>query len=98
MERRPCQNRNSEGCPVYQATGHCFEDVHHLYYPRRSYQSGVSRDFRELDENKIIMCRAEHNEKHATERPPLKPGLDFMKNAINRARQARRTYHERKTA
>ena len=90
MEKRPCQNRNSEDCPVFQVKGYCFEDVHHLYYPKSNYQSGFAQKFRELPENKVEICRAEHNEIHATERPPYRPPMDFIKNAIARSREARK--------
>lgn len=91
MEKRPCQNRNDESCPVFQIKGYCFEDVHHLYYPKSYYQNNkFAKEFRELLENKVEICRAEHNEIHATQRSVLRPSLDFMKNAIARAREARR--------
>lgn len=90
MERRPCQNRNDESCPVFQIKGYCFEDVHHLYYPKAYYQNNrFAKEFRELPDHKVEICRAEHNEIHATERPPLRPSLDFMKNAIAKAREMR---------
>lgn len=57
----------------YAELGGCFSDTHHLFYPRRSYTSKTEKAFRELPDNKEQLCRAEHDELHATERPPLKP-------------------------
>lgn len=90
MEKKPCQNRNNESCRVFKSNGYCFEDVHHLYYPRAYYSNGVAQRFRELDENKVEICRAEHQDIHATERPPLRPSIEFMKEAIRKAWERRK--------
>lgn len=83
MERKPCVP--SWDCP-YLDKG-CFEDIDHKYFPKRAYKTEVEREFRELDENKTKVCRRLHDQRHATERIPEKPDLDFMKRAIRRARQ-----------
>lgn len=77
MENVPCQP--DEGCRYYPD---CFEDVDHLYWPRRNYKTQVEKQFRELDENKTLVCRALHEERHATERPPQKPPREVMIQAI----------------
>lgn len=90
MENRPCQNPNNENCPVFQVKGYCFEDVHHLYYPKSSYSNGFAQKFRELDENKVEICRDEHNEIHATERSPYRPSMNFIKEAIRKSNERRK--------
>ena len=62
----------------YAELGGCFSDTHHLFYPRRSYRSRVEQDFRELPENKVQICREEHDERHATEPIPKKPSREVM--------------------
>lgn len=68
--------------PECKYFGHCFEDVDHIYWPRRNYKTSIERSFRELDENKQVICRALHDERHATEQPPKKPSRDEMLQAI----------------
>jgi hypothetical protein len=60
----------------------CFENTHHLYYPKKLYRDSIGRIFRELPENKIRMCANEHVELHSTEAPPIKPGRQEMLDAI----------------
>jgi hypothetical protein len=94
MERRPCSNQDS--CPLFQSRSSCFEDVHHLFYPANQYRTGVAKEFRELDENKVRICRQEHNDTHATELPPEKPELDDMRDAITASRFALRALKNRR--
>ena len=46
---------------------------------------GVEREYRELPEHKVQLCRAEHDELHATQEPPEKPSRNEMLQAIARA-------------
>jgi hypothetical protein len=62
--------------------------VHHEYWPRNRY-NGIAKVFRELEENKTLMCRAEHEEIHA-DRPPAMPSLDVMHEAIRQSKLARK--------
>ena len=84
MSRESCPTPDSN-CPLKK----CFGDVHHLYYPANQYRRPIEQEFRNLPENKEFLCRREHNERYATEQPPIKPSLDFMRNAINRAKEKR---------
>lgn len=87
MERLPC---NPElPCPLRDTEKGCFEDVHHLYFPRKAYRKPVERAFRELDENKVKMCREWHNTDHAVFEAPDKPDLEIMKMAIEEERNRR---------
>lgn len=61
-----------------------FSDVHHRYWEAKNYASGVAKVFRELPENKVQLCRNEHNEIHATTSPPERPSRAFMIQAIAR--------------
>lgn len=78
----------SVDCPVRQFARGCFEDVHHEYYPRSDYVTKLEKEFRELPDNKTKMCRAQHNERHATEQPPEKPSVEDMRYAVNAYRVA----------
>jgi hypothetical protein len=64
-------------------------DVHHLYHPRRAYKKEVDREFRNLDENKVYICRNLHNIEHAVFEPPEKPDRELMGMAIEEARNKR---------
>jgi hypothetical protein len=82
MSKEACPNENSD-CKYYPG---CFSDIDHYYYPARLYRRPVEREFRQLPENKERKCRSEHDERHATEQPPIKPTLDFMREAIKRSK------------
>jgi len=75
-------------CKYYKSKHGCRENTHHIFYPKRDYQTPVEKDFRELPENKVALCMVEHEEIHRTERPPQKPDRDEMLVAINGIRRA----------
>lgn len=79
--RKGCPTPDSS-CPLKK----CFGDVHHEYYPSSQYRRPIEKEFRNLPENKEFICRAVHNEIHATQQAPDKPTLDFMREAIRRSR------------
>lgn len=85
MERKPCVP--AWDCPYLDKPTGCFEDIDHKYGPRRSFKTKIEKDFRELEENKTLTCRREHDERHATEPFPDKPDRDFMIQAIAKSRQ-----------
>jgi len=84
MERRPCTNQ--EECRLAKLPRGCFEDVHHEVFPRRNYTGKLEKEYRELDINKVLGCRALHDEFHATHEPPPKPPGNVMRAAVNAAR------------
>lgn len=77
--KTPC-NENRESCP-YQYSG-CFEDTHHLMWPKRDYKTPVERRYRELPENKVQLCRDLHDLEHYQE-PPEKPSREEMLGALS---------------
>lgn len=81
MNRR-CPELNSE-CR-YAGTPECRLTVHHQYWPRRDYKKPVEKQFRELAVNKEMLPRCDHDELHATTRPPEKPTRDEMLVVISR--------------
>jgi len=81
MEKLPCSNQ--ENCRLRDTQKGCFEDVHHLYFPRADYKKPIERAFRELPENKVVMCREWHNTDHAVFEPLEKPDLEIMKMAVS---------------
>lgn len=82
MERIPCNKNSQDHCPVFGQEGACYEDIHHKYWPRRDYRTQVERQFRSLDINKVKICRAMHNEIHASRRKSDKPPREGMLRAI----------------
>lgn len=78
MSYEACPNAN-EACKY---APDCYADEHHLYWPKKRYKGQVEREFRGLPENREVICRAEHDEIHATERPPIKPSHNEMIQAI----------------
>lgn len=87
MERLPCDPNTP--CPLRDTDRGCFEDVHHLYFPRKVFRTAIERAFRELDENKVKMCRNWHNTDHAVFEAPDKPDVEIMRMAIAEERNKR---------
>lgn len=56
--------------------------VHHLYWPRREYQTDLERRFRTLPWNKIEMPVAAHELLHRLAPPPRKPAIEEMLAAV----------------
>lgn len=81
MERIPC-NPETE-CKYRELAIGCHMSRHHLFWPRRDYRKEIAREFRNLDENKVYVCRAIHDEYHLEE-PPEKPSLGEMRQALGR--------------
>ena len=73
-----CTPEQMEVCPLKQH----FTDTHHLYFPRRDYQTKTEKQYRELPHHKVVICRNEHNELHAEYQPPTKPSQAEMVRAI----------------
>lgn len=64
----------------------CHSDLDHTYGPRSAYKTELEEDFRELPENKTLICRRLHEERHAREPFPAKPDVEFMMMAVRRYR------------
>lgn len=82
MTHRECPNPQPD-CKYAQLKGGCFSDEHHLFYPRYEYTKPTEKLFRELPENKVQICRREHDEIHATEEPPKKPPVPVIIAALS---------------
>lgn len=80
MESIPCDSDRE--CKYRDTTG-CYIDEHHLFWPRRKYRDKTSRDFKNLPDNKVDLCRQVHDDIHATEQPPKKPSRNEMLGALN---------------
>lgn len=82
MDNIPCSTQ--EQCRLKNSKLGCRVDIHHLFYPARDYAKGVDKEFRELDENKVVMCRALHEDIHYLEDAPDKPTRTEMLQALGR--------------
>jgi hypothetical protein len=60
---------------------------HHIFWPKKDYQSGIERSFRNLPCNVVWIDQYNHNLLHQYTRPPSKPSHHEMCEAINRHRQ-----------
>ena len=56
--------------------------VHHLYWPRRDYQTELERRFRTLPWNKVEMPALAHELLHRCSLPPRKPPMEEMLAAV----------------
>lgn len=75
MERAyfPCVPPEGDmDCPYRLRSRGCREDTHHEYWPSTDYQTALEHTFRNLEENKVEVCRRMHDEIHAGP-PPEKP-------------------------
>lgn len=78
----PRASREREGCPFMNSPEGCKSNTHHLFWPRRIYKTALEREFRELPENKVQMCKWEHLDLHEFTFPPQKPNHRDMIKAI----------------
>lgn len=69
MSRGLCTPEQIASCPLKKH----YSDSHHLYFYASDYKSPVESAFRNLEQNKVQLCRYEHNELHANQAPPEKP-------------------------
>ena len=90
MERLPCQPEMVNQCRVFLAEGACREDIHHEYWPKSEYTTEVQKKFRELEVNKIFICRALHNAIHAANHASDKPNRSTMVEALDDPKNNRR--------
>lgn len=86
---QPCPPEILQNCPVARLEGACYEDRHHVYWPASDYNGNIEKDFRQLEVNKVVVCRWLHNTVHALALPPEKPSLLVMQRSINYERQKR---------
>lgn len=82
MERVPCPARDTPACPIFAQEGECYEDKHHKYWPAPEYRSKIEKEFRQLEINKLTICRWLHNTIHAVALPPEHPTAAEMKKVI----------------
>lgn len=81
MERYPCDDP-LPGCRYDPPFG----DVHHKWFPRHEYTTPTEKKFRNLECNVVRgICRCMHDLEHL-KRPPRKPTLEVMRQAIENAR------------
>lgn len=89
MTRKHCENIN-EGCKYFATEIGCHSDQHHLYSQTTAKQLGhIAKKFCELPENKVQLCRVEHEELHATTEPLEFPPTHIMLSIIEQARYGR---------
>jgi len=82
-----CPNTSPE-CRYWKNKHGCRQNTHHLYYPKNDYTTPVEKEFRELQDNKVVLCMVEHDQLHKIEQPPMKPSRDEMLMVINGIRRA----------
>lgn len=79
-DRIPC---NPATPCKYRETDSCFEDLHHEAWPRRDYTTPLEKRFRNHVLNKVIICRAIHDDEHAQGLIPVKPTREEMRRFID---------------
>jgi len=72
--------------PECKYAPNCYSDTDHIYGRGRGL-GRIVREFCELPENKRQICRREHDEINATYVHLALPSLDFMKEALRKARE-----------
>ena len=66
-------------CPYI---GNCHETIHHELYPAKNYRTVVEKTFRNLPENKALVCRRLHDLIHKSIQGVDKPSRETMLGAI----------------
>lgn len=75
MERVPCEP--DPKCKFHRKDG-CYQNLHHLFYPRRDYTTPLEKKFRIDPRNIVQLCRREHERLHHTQDIPEKPTIQEM--------------------
>ena len=84
-----CEKENPD-CKYFDRGVGCFSDGHHIFGRARARAVGqIAFDFAMLPENVEQLCRAEHDELHATTEYPPFPDLEIMKLAIEESKNGR---------
>lgn len=87
MER--CR-KNRPDCPWRDRKLGCHVIKHHLYWPESDYTEPLEREFRELDVNRVEMCKQDEENVHrAFPNGPPKPTLEVMNHIVERERLKR---------
>ena len=76
-----------EDCPIAARGETCHTDIHHEFWPKKLYRAKMAKRFREFVTNKTVICRAAHNEIHATTNPPAQPSYNEMCEVVNLGRR-----------
>lgn len=79
-ERIPCDVQTP--CK-YREEDECFEDIHHEAHPKSAYRTQLEKKFREHAMNKVLTCRAVHDDEHAQRLPPIKPTVIEIKEFLH---------------
>ena len=87
FEYIPC---NPETPCKYREEDDCFEDIHHEAYPKSEYRGQLEKRFRECALNKVLICRAVHDDIHKQDLPPRKPSEDTMREVLADAKEYKR--------
>jgi len=62
----------------YREEDECFEDLHHEAFPKSAYRTALEKQFRNHVMNKVVMCRAVHDDIHAQQLLPRKGTREEM--------------------
>jgi hypothetical protein len=68
---------------------------HHLYWPRRAYQSPIAKKFRNLKCNIVLLTPEEHKEIHAKRRVSEMPTREQMLQKIEQCKGCKGDCHAR---
>lgn len=82
MEKIPCPEDKTD-CKYKDLPIGCHQSRHHLMWPRSDYRKEIDREYRNLPENKVYICRMLHDLIHL-ELPPEKPAREDMLQALGR--------------
>lgn len=85
MER--CHKR-VEDCPARLSGEGCRVVSHHLFWPRQIYEDAgeMPSTFRELNTNRVPMCRGREMLLHQTTEPPPMPSMAVMRHVVETQR------------
>jgi len=75
-----CPNETPE-CKYFATDGGCYSDAHHTF---GRFKTGIAKEFANLAINKVQICRAEHDEIHATGGVLPLPSVAVMKQIMGK--------------
>lgn len=72
-----------EYCPYRKSEDSCQMTIHHLWWPKRLFKKRLRRQFRELPQHKIRVCRGLHDVFHLINLVPRIPTVGRMKEVVD---------------
>lgn len=78
-----CPRKWQAACPRRNSKEGCVRRSHHIFYPASGYETKLEKQFRNLPENRVDMCRQVEEQIHRLQpEGPPKPTQELMQHCV----------------